>query len=99
MARELTPRAGSALLFLPEAETEELRAAANIGMERCGGVCAVFTGADGDWRFVMAGRTVDMRAFIKENAPALRARGGGQERMISGTSRASRAELEAFFEQ
>ena len=97
LARAMTAREGNGLLFLPEAETEELRAAANIGVEACGGVCAVFSGADGDWRFVMASRRVDMRAFIKEHGPALQARGGGQERMVSGTCRASRAELEAFF--
>ena len=80
-----------------DGDEDALRALANAGMEKCGGVCAVFSGADGAWRFVMASAHVDMRRFIKENGPAIQARGGGQERMVSGRSAASRAEIEAFF--
>lgn len=87
---------GNILLFF-QGDEDALRLLANAGMEKCGGVCAVFSGEDGSYRFVMASRTVDMRKFIKENGPALSARGGGQERMISGRSTASGAELEAFF--
>ena len=95
-AAALPETPGHLLLFF-QAEEEGLRTLANAGMEKCGGVCAVFSGQKGAWRFVMASRTVDMRSFIRENGPALSARGGGQERMISGRSTASRAELEAFF--
>ncbi len=96
-AAALEATEGDMLLFAPGAEEAGLRILANAGMEKCGGVCAVFSGTDGAWRFVMASRSLDMRAFIKEHGPALGARGGGQERMISGRSTASRAALEAFF--
>ena len=95
-AAALAPTDGNMLLFA-QAEEVGLRILANAGMEKCGGVCAVFSGQDGAWRFVMASQTVDMRAFIKEHGPTLQARGGGQERMISGHSTASKAALEAFF--
>lgn len=97
-AAALAPTEGHMLLF---AQTEEagMRILANAGMEKCGGVCAVFSGGDGAWRFVMASRTVDMRSFIKENGPAIQARGGGQSRMISGRSTADRAVLKAFFKE
>ena len=95
-AGALPETAGHLLVFF-DGEEDALRALANAGMEKCGGVCAVFSGGDGAWRFVMASRTVDMRAFIRDNGPALSARGGGQERMVSGRSTASRAALEAFF--
>ncbi len=98
MAAALAPTQGHMLLFLPEAEEGELRTVANAGMEKCGGVCAVFTGENGAWRFVMASAHTDMRAFLREHGPALRARGGGQERMVSGRSTAFRTELEAFFQ-
>lgn len=80
-----------------DGDEDALRTLANAGMEKCGGVCAVFSGTDGAWRFVMASAHTDMRKFIKENGPSIQARGGGQERMISGRSAASRAEIEAFF--
>ena len=87
---------GDMLLFA-QADEEGMRILANAGMEKCGGVCAVFSGEDGAYRFVMASRTRDMRGFLKEHGPALQARGGGQERMVSGRSTADRAALEAFF--
>ncbi len=96
MAASLAPAPGHMLLFF-QGDEDALRLLANAGMEKCAGVCAVFSGQDGDWRFVMASRQTDMRAFIRQNGPALSARGGGQERMVSGRSTASKADLEAFF--
>ena len=95
-AAAIAPTEGDLLLFA-EGEDAELRLLVNAGMEKCGGVCAVFSGGDGNWRFVMGSRTRDMRAFGKEIREPLAARGGGQERMISGRSAATRAELERFF--
>ncbi len=97
-AASLGETAGNILLFF-QGDEDSLRLLANAGMEKCGGVCGVFAGADGDYRFVMASRTEDMRAFIRANGPALRAKGGGKERMISGRCGASRQELEAFFDR
>ncbi len=95
-AAALEPTPGHMVLFT-DGDEEAMRILANAGMEKCGGVCAVFAGEDGAYRFVMASRTTDMRAFIKENGPALQARGGGQSQMISGRCVAARAEIEAFF--
>ncbi len=96
MAAALAPTEGSLLLFA-EGGDAELRLLVNAGMEKCGGVCAAFAGTDGDWRFVMGSRTRDMRAFAKDIREPLSARGGGQERMISGRSAASEAALRRFF--
>ena len=96
MAAELAPTEGNILLFVRE-DDAGMRVLANGGMEKCGGVCAVFSGEDGAWQFVMGSQTRDMRAFMKEHGPALKARGGGQPQMVSGRSQAAKAELEAFF--
>ncbi len=96
-AAALTPTEGNMVLFA-DGDEEVLRILANAGMAKCGGVCAVFAGEDGAWRFVMASKTRDMRAFIKENGPALQARGGGQSQMISGRSGAAREEIERLFQ-
>ncbi len=96
MAAALEPTDGNLLLFA-EGEDADLRMLVNAGMEKCGGVCAVFAGEDGAYRFVMGSLTRDMRAFAKDIREPLSARGGGQERMISGRSAADRKTLEAFF--
>lgn len=95
-AAELPVTEGNILLFARE-DDAGMRILVNTGMEKCGGVCAVFSGEDGAWQFVMGSRTTDMRAFMKEHGPALKARGGGQPQMVSGRSQATKSELEAFF--
>ncbi len=95
-AAAIEPTEGSLLLFA-DGEDAELRLLVNAGMEKCGGVCGAFAGTDGEFRFVMGSRTRDMRAFAKDIREPLAARGGGQERMISGRCAADRKTLEAFF--
>ena len=96
-AAALEAAEGNILVFF-QSDEDGMRTLVNAGMEKCGGVCAVFSGEDGAYRFVMGSKTVDMRAFMKENGPALKARGGGQAQMVSGRSTATKAELEAFFQ-
>lgn len=95
-AAALEPVEGDLLLFA-DGDDADLRVLVNAGMEKCGGVCAVFSGTEGDYRFVMGSRTRDMRAFAKDIREPLSARGGGQETMISGRSAADRVTLETFF--
>lgn len=97
-AEAIAETEGSILLFA-EADDAGLRLLANAGMEKCGGVCAVFSGEDGDYRFVMGSRTEDMRIFVKEHREALSLRGGGQARMVSGRCGATQARLRDFFRQ
>jgi alanyl-tRNA synthetase len=85
------------MLLFCQADNDGMRILANAGMAKCGGVCAVFSGQDGAYQFVMASTGVDMRAFLKENQTTLQARGGGQTQMVSGRSTATKAALEAFF--
>lgn len=96
-AAALTETEGNMLLFAEDADEAGLRLLANAGMEKCGGICAVFTGTDGDFRFVMASLHHDMRIFAKEIREPLTARGGGQERMISGRCAAGSEKLRAYF--
>lgn len=96
MAASLTPTDGNLLLFAG-GDDAGMRILANAGMEKCGGVCAVFSGTDGCYQFVMGSLHRDMRAFAREIREPLNARGGGQEHMISGRCAATRETLEAFF--
>ena len=97
-AAALEPTDGDMLLFA-DGDDAGLRLLVNAGMEKCGGVCAAFSGTDGEYRFVMGSLHRDMRAFAKEIREPLNARGGGQETMISGRCAATKAQLEAFFQR
>ena len=62
-ARSLPETEGNLCLFQEDLDAGSLRALANAGMEKCTGICAVFTGDDQTgYRYVMGSRTVDLRA-------------------------------------
>ncbi len=89
---------GNLCLFEEGLDPNTLRALVNAGMEKCGGICAAFTGSDeSGYRFVMGSRTVDLRAESKTICGALGGKGGGQPSMIQGSVPAKRAEIEAYF--
>jgi alanyl-tRNA synthetase len=89
---------GNLCLFEEGMDPNTLRSLVNAGMEKCGGICAAFTGSDeSGYRYVMGSRTVDLRAESKVIHAALGGKGGGQPAMIQGSVPAKRAEIEAYF--
>lgn len=96
--KTLPETAGNLCLFAPELDVPGLRTLVNAGAERCGGICAAFSGSDKDgYRCVLGSRTVDLRAQAKAIHQALGGKGGGQPGMIQGSVTASRKEIEAYF--
>ena len=96
-AAALEPTEGNACLFFPELDMRALRELVNAGMEKCAGVCAAFTGGDGDWKFIIGSRSVDLKQASKTILAGIRGRGGGSPEMIQGSCSATRAEIQAWF--
>jgi alanyl-tRNA synthetase len=85
------------LLFEPELDSVALREMVNIGMLRCGGICAAFSGEEGFYRYVIGSQRVNLQAMTKEMNQALHGKGGGTASMIHGSAQCTRAEIEAYF--
>ena len=66
-------------------------------MPRCGGVCAVFAGENGSYRYVVGAKATPLRAFAKDMNKALNGRGGGSEMLIQGSVQASEEEIKKYF--
>lgn len=97
-AKALPETEGNLCLFEDDLDSNSLRSLANAGMEKCSGICAVFTGSDqAGYRYVMGSRTVDLRAKAKEINQALGGKGGGQPTMIQGSVTANREAIQAYF--
>ena len=93
----LAPTEGNLCVFEPDADADTLRAIVNAGVEKCGGICAAFSGDDGHgYLFVIGAKQIPLRARAKEITAALSGRGGGSDQMISGTVRAAEAEIRAY---
>ena len=89
---------GNLCLFEEGMDQNTLRSLVNAGMEKCGGICAAFTGSDeSGYRYVMGSKTVDLRAESKTIHAALGGKGGGQPAMIQGSIPARQDEIEAYF--
>lgn len=96
-AAALEEREGNICLFFPELDMRSLRELVNAGMEKCTGACAAFTGGDGDWKFIVGSRRLDLKKCARELLAGIRGRGGGSPEMLQGSSAASRQEIEAWF--
>ena len=88
---------GNLCLFEPESDMLSLRELVNAGMEKAGGLCAAFAGKEGDWKYIIGSRSLDLRSLAKEINAAIGGRGGGRPEMIQGSCTASRQEIEAYF--
>ena len=76
------------------ASSAALRDLAEALAEKCSGIAGAFAGDGSQWRYVLASKAVDLRAFAKGFNAALRGRGGGGSSMIQGSVNASREEIE-----
>ncbi len=91
--------AGDVVLLEPEMDADALRRLCDSVGQTCGGRCAVFAGADGDYRYaVLCGRETDVRSFAAAMNQALRGRGGGKSGFLQGSCAASGEEIRAYFD-
>ncbi|MBQ9857816.1 MAG: alanyl-tRNA editing protein, partial [Oscillospiraceae bacterium] len=65
-ASELEKTAGNMVIFEESLEPTDLRELVNVGVTKCGGVCAAFTGNDKDgYNYVIGSSSVDLRQASK----------------------------------
>ncbi len=87
-----------ALIFEDGLSSDGVRRLADAVMGRCSGVCAVFSGKDGEgYKYALGQRDGDLRAMVKEMNAALIGRGGGKPFFAQGSVQCSRAAIEEFF--
>lgn len=97
-AAELKETDGNMCIFDSSMEPADLRGLVNVGVTKCGGVCAAFTGSDKDgYNYVIGSTSFDLRKASKEINAAIEGRGGGQMGMIQGSCKASRNTIEEYF--
>ncbi len=89
---------GNMIIFEDSLEPADLRELVNIGVTKCEGVCAAFTGNDKDgYNYVIGSNCIDLRKSSKEINAAIEGRGGGQSGMIQGSCKASKVVIKEYF--
>ena len=88
---------GNICLF-EDADANGMRHLFNLCVEKCGGVCAIFSGDDDHgYKFIVGSKTQNARELIPLMRDALSARGGGKPEMIQGSCEATREKIKEFF--
>ena len=85
------------LLTYADATVEELRIIANKSTEKTSGILILLSGEDGDYKYLLSSKSVDLKLEIKKINAALCGKGGGSSAMAQGSFSASLAEIKKYF--
>ena len=88
---------GNAVVYIEGITPEELRIYATEAYSRVGGILVAITGAEGDYKYAVASKSVDLKTIIKDINAALSGRGGGSSSMAQGAFAKSLDEIENYF--
>ena len=79
-------------------DVETLRRVVNGLTERCGGLCAAYSGVDGVYQYVLGG-TGDVKVATMQMNNMLNGRGGGDHRQSQGRVQATAAQIATFWHE
>ena len=88
----------NAVCILDNYSFDELRAFVNAYKNRVGGITVAISGADGEYKYILASETVDLAKEIKTINAALLGRGGGKPGMVQGTFLTTAEKIKECFE-
>ncbi len=87
----------SICIFDNEVTVNTLRNYANLLMERCDGICAVFTSLEEkEYKYILASKHMDVRPIGKSLNEAFHGKGGGSKEMVQGSLTGNRESIEEF---
>lgn len=77
-----------------------LRNYGNLLMERCNGLCAVFTSEDHiSYKYVLVSKSLDVKPFAGRLNDAFGGKGGGSKEMVQGSLTGNKEALEKFMSE
>lgn len=88
---------GNVLLFEEPMNPDAIRRLTDAVLQTCGGICLVFSGTDGNYKYALGTLQGDIRPIVKALNAELTGRGGGKPNFAQGSVTASREDIEAFY--
>ena len=89
---------GDVLLIVPPLQGDGARRLCDAVSQRCGGRCAVFSGAGASYKYALIHAGCDIRQLVKDLNTALNGRGGGRDGFAQGSVQANEKQIRTFFE-
>ena len=96
-AKAVKPTDGNLVVLLEDAGTEQMIAFSNIALDRVLGMLVLISGHDGDYKYVISSKNIDLRAQISEINKSLLGRGGGRPNMVQGSFASSLEDIRKYF--
>lgn len=91
---------GNVVLFEDSMDSNDLRRQADLIMDTCGGICAIFSGNDVDgYKYAIGERDGNVRELVKEMNGKLEGRGGGKPFFAQGSLKAEKEAVVRFFDE
>ena len=98
MSAEAIPEThANVVRYFASLDVEEVREFVNLAVRRVEGMVVALTGEEGNYKFIIGSKSLDLRQMAKEMTESLGGRGGGRPEMIQGTFLASLADIENYF--
>ena len=86
------------ICVIDNVEMDELRDFANKAVNNVSGILVVLMGHDEDYKYIMASKSVDLKAISKDINSKLSGRGGGHPQMIQGSLFTTLDKIKEYFE-
>lgn len=87
-------------IFEPAMDANIQRNYVNMLLDKCNGICAVFSGSDSEgYRYLIASKEKDTRAVNQILKDTFAAKGGGKPQMVQGSVNGSEEEIRAALEK
>ena len=88
---------GNLVKLLPDFTIPELIAFANEAVKKVNGILVLLSGDDGDYKYVIASNSENLKNIIKDINLNLNGKGGGKPNMMQGSFASSLSEIENYF--
>lgn len=88
---------GNTVVLYPDMSPDELRELCNKAIGRVSGILVALSGEEGDYKYVIASESYDLRSMSKEINTALSGRGGGRPGMIQGSFATTLDRIKEYF--
>lgn len=88
---------GNTVVLYPDMSPDELRELCNKAVGRVSGILVALSGEEGDYKYVIASESYDLRSMSKEINTALSGRGGGRPGMIQGSFATTLDRIKEYF--
>lgn len=99
-AKEVPPEEEAVCLFEPDLDGEAPRLLMNLVLDEGHLLCAVFFGGnDGNYRYVIGSKSLNLREMARGLNEAFNGRGGGKPEMVQGSLRGEEDELRMWMKE